>query len=166
MTEYHTDRPDEHHEGEHFADEAAFTHDAPEAAADSAFGERHDTVDGPEAPRSQQEQLGQNLRKAAEDTAYAAVGFVGLMADKAKEFYEDQKKQYAESHPDAEGEQGAKNFINQLREQLDRFIDDVNRGFRDLADRGRASGKDATTTGTHGAEGSDQPNDENKDYTI
>ena len=123
---------------------------AAEAAADlgehaDAFvaDAQHDTLSGPEPKRTATDDAAQNLRKAAEDTAYAAVGFVGLMADKAKEFYEDQRRQYAEAHPDADAEQGAKNFLAQLREQFDRFITDVNKGFHDLADRGRASGRDA-----------------------
>lgn len=99
---------------------------------------RHDTLDGSARERATQEQL-QNLRKVAEDTAYAAVGFVGLVSDKAKEFYEVQRKQYAEAHPDADAEHGAKNFLAQLKEQLDKLIEDVNRSFRDLADRGRSS---------------------------
>ena len=66
---------------------------------------------------------------------------MGLVTDKAKEFYEDQKKQYAEAHPEADAEHGAKNFLNQLKEQLDKLIDDVNRSFRDLAERGRTTGR-------------------------
>ncbi|MBB1482714.1 hypothetical protein H5392_02415 [Tessaracoccus sp. MC1865] len=180
MTEHFNDRPDDQSQGERFADEPTYTHDAteaaagqesgaeygttgttdaPDASASDAWGQQHTAVDGPEQHRSP-EQLGDNLRKAAEETAYAAVGFVGLVADKAKEFYEEQKKQYVESHPEADSEAGAKNVLAQLREQLDKFMDEINRGFRDLAERGRASGKEQ---GTHDAA---DPADENKDYTI
>ena len=158
MTEHINDR----HEDKHFGDEedfavnkdtdsTPFANDAGpvgEPTVDDAFDHaeataegRHDTVDGTDATRPSADQLGQNLRKAAEDTAYAAVGFVGLVTDKAKEFYEDQKKQYAEAHPEADAEHGAKNFLNQLKEQLDKLIDDVNRSFRDLAERGRTTGR-------------------------
>ena len=161
MTEHINERPDE--QDKHFGDEddfaandstnlndtadfvaedaTSFTDDATDAAADAA-GAPHHSVDGPEPKVTAADQMGQNFRKAAEDTAYAAVGFVGLVADKAKEFYEDQKRQYADSHPESDSDTGAKNFLAQLREQLDKFIDEVNRGFRDLAERGRASGKD------------------------
>lgn len=165
MTEHFNDRPD--HQDKHFGDEqdfavdgeharvddesTPFTNDSGpvgETVVDDALDEaeataegRHDALDGPEEqPRPTGEQLGQNLRKAAEDTAYAAVGFVGLVSEKAKAFYEDQKKQYADAHPDADAEHGAKNFLAQLKEQLDKLIEDVNRGFRDLAERGRAAG--------------------------
>ena len=162
-----------HNEHKHFGDEADLTVDAEfvddstpftndagpvgegvddaiDAAAEEADA-RHDAVD--ENLRASSEQLGQNLRKAAEDTAYAAVGFVSLVSDKAKAFYEDQKKQYADAHPEADAEHGAKNFLAQLKEQLDKLIEDVNRGFRDLADRGRTSGRTMADDVADAAEG-------------
>lgn len=84
------------------------------------------------------DQLGEGIVKFATDTAYAAVGFAGLVGDKAKAFYDDQKRQYAETHPETpEREAGAKDFLNQLKEQLDKFFDDLTRGYRDMAERGR-----------------------------
>ncbi|MDO5676227.1 MAG: hypothetical protein Q4G35_01830, partial [Propionibacteriaceae bacterium] len=138
MTENHNN------EHQHFDAEEALVVDAEHVEDSTPFDNEamgHDTIEGTESSAASSDQIGPALRKAAQDTAYAAVGFVGLVSDKAKEFYEDQKKQYAEAHPEADAEFGAKNFLAQLKEQLDKLIEDVNRGFRDLADRGRTSGK-------------------------
>ena len=101
-----------------------------------------DSATPPETEETPTSTEASSLRKAAEDTAYAAVGVVGLVADKAREFYEEQRKQYVAAHPEAEDKEGAQGFLAQLRFQLDKLVDDVSRGFRDMAERGRASTKD------------------------
>lgn len=93
----------------------------------------------PKSDRITPDQVGEGIVKFAQDTAYAAVGFAGLIGDKAKEFYEDQKRQYVETHPDADRDPGAKDFLAQLREKIDRFVEELQRGYREMADRGRAT---------------------------
>ena len=85
--------------------------------------------------KSDVDQLAEGLKKAATETAYATVGLVDLVSSKAREFYDDQKKQYATAHPD-EDAQTTSGFLTQLGSQLDKLVADIAGGFRDLADRG------------------------------
>lgn len=96
--------------------------------------------------RQSGEKLADQAMKFASETAYAAAGFANVVADKAKAFYETQKAQYAETHPDTTS-QGAKQFLDQLSDQLTKFIDDVQKGYKDMAERGRTvvSSRGATT---------------------
>lgn len=75
--------------------------------------------------------------KAAKEAGYVAAGLAGLVTDKAKAFYDEQREQYAKTHPDADKDPGAKEFLQHLSATLNRFVDDITRGIRDLADRGR-----------------------------
>lgn len=79
--------------------------------------------------RQSGEKLADQAMKFASETAYAAAGFANVVADKAKAFYETQKAQYAETHPDTTSP-GAKQFLDQLSDQLTKFIDDVQKGYR------------------------------------
>ena len=92
--------------------------------------------------KSDVDQLAEGLKKAATETAYATVGLVDLVSSKAREFYDDQKKQYATAHPD-EDAQTTSGFLTQLGSQLDKLVADIAGGFRDLADRGRSAGRDS-----------------------
>ena len=96
--------------------------------------------------RQSGEKLADQAMKFASETAYAAAGFANVVADKAKAFYETQKAQYAETHPDTTSP-GAKQFLDQLSDQLTKFIDDVQKGYKDMAERGRTvvSSRGATT---------------------
>lgn len=85
------------------------------------------------------EKFGEAAVKFAQEAGYAAAGVAGLMGDKAKAFYEEQKKQYAETHPDQDKDPGAKEFLEQLSEKLNKFVDDLAKGFKDMAERGRES---------------------------
>lgn len=82
------------------------------------------------------EKIGEAARKVATETAYAAAGVAGFVSEKARSFYDEQKKQYNEAHPDEDGP-SAKAFLDQLSEQLNRFADDLSRGFKDMAEKGR-----------------------------
>ncbi|AQP45414.1 hypothetical protein [Tessaracoccus flavus] len=130
MTDYNTDKP----QGEGMYEDAV--HDAEFVQPDEQ--PRHEDVDKSESHRPNPDQLGENFKKLANEAAYAAVGFAGLVGEKAKEFYEDQKRQYAETHPDADHDPGAKDFLAQLREKIDKFVDELTKGYKDMADRGRA----------------------------
>ena len=68
------------------------------------------------------------------------MGFVG---DKAKTFYEEQQRQYVAAHPDSEATEGAKAFLAQMREQVNKFVEELTKGYRDMVDRGRDSRHDA-----------------------
>lgn len=109
-------------------------------ASDEAAAQAHEpTEDLENAPgddRLTPERLGEAAIKFATETAYAAAGFAGLVGDKAKAFYDEQKKQYEEAHPEEDGAK-TNSFLDQLSEQLNRFADDLTRGYRDMAERGR-----------------------------
>lgn len=94
-----------------------------------------------EDARQQAEKFGDAAVKFAQEAGYAAAGFAGLVGDKAKAFYEEQKQQYAETHPDQEKDPGAKEFLEQLSDRLNKFVDDLASGFKDMAERGRESWK-------------------------
>lgn len=96
----------------------------------------------PESPKSpgDAEQLAESIKRAATETAYATVGLVDLVSSKARNFYEDQKRQYASAHPD-EDEKTTSGFLTQLGSQLDKLVDDIASSFKDLAERGRKAGQ-------------------------
>lgn len=98
---------------------------------------------GEQADRAGAENLGENIVKAATEAAFAAVGFVGFVGDKAKTFYEEQQRQYVAAHPDSESTEGAKAFLAQMREQVNKFVDELTKGYRDMVERGRDSRHDA-----------------------
>ena len=116
-------------------------------ASDEAAAQAHEpTEDLENAPgddRLTPERLGEAAIKFATETAYAAAGFAGLVGDKAKAFYDEQKKQYEEAHPEEDGAK-TNSFLDQLSEQLNRFADDLTRGYRDMAERGREVVKGST----------------------
>lgn len=116
------------------SDEAAAAAHEPGEAIENARGDERLTP----------EKIGEAARKVATETAYAAAGFAGLVGEKARAFYDEQKKQYADAHPD-EDAPSAKAFLDQLSEQLNRFADDLSRGYRDMAERGRDVVKGNTT---------------------
>ncbi|GAB3812198.1 hypothetical protein GCM10028820_04720 [Tessaracoccus terricola] len=97
-----------------------------------------------EDAKQQAEKFGEAARKFAQDAGYAAAGFAGLVGDKAKAFYEEQKQQYAETHPDQDKDPGAKEFLEQLSDKLNKFVEDLAKGFRDLSERGRESWSSST----------------------
>ena len=148
MSDYNQ-RPDNEH---NFDDEAAYVEaesidepvvdpHEPIVDAGDAPGEEAEGHDKLEKATVELNQLGENLARAAADAAYATIGLVGLVSDRVKEFYADQKKHYADEHPDLEGEPEAKHVISRFGEQVDRFVGDIGTTIRDLADRGRASSK-------------------------
>lgn len=97
---------------------------------------QRDQLSGPQRTETN---LTDDLRKIAADAAYAATGFATFLGDKAKDFYDDQRRQYAATHPDAEKDPGAKEFLAQLNERLNAFVEDLTRSFRDMSERGRRS---------------------------
>ena len=109
-------------------------------ASDEAAAAAHEPGEEIESARGDDrltpEKIGEAARKVATETAYAAAGFAGLVGEKARAFYDEQKKQYADAHPD-EDAPSAKAFLDQLSEQLGRLADDLSRGYKEMAERGR-----------------------------
>lgn len=127
---------------EHNINESTINENAEDKrASDQAAAEAHEPTEEVEsAPRGEDrltpEKVGDAAVKFATDTAYAAAGFAGLVGEKAKAFYDEQKEQYAKSHPD-EDAPTAKAFLGQLSEQLNRFADELSRGYQEMAEKGR-----------------------------
>ncbi len=108
-----------------------------ETTPDGPNPETGDAIENaPDDQKATADNIGDAARKVAAETAYAAAGFAGLVGEKAKAFYDEQKKQYADAHPD-EDTPGARAFLQQLSDQLNRFTEELTRGYRDLAERGR-----------------------------
>ncbi|NHB84615.1 hypothetical protein G7085_08325 [Tessaracoccus sp. HDW20] len=101
-------------------------------ADDAQATEAHDRL---QKATDELNQLGDNLAKVAADAAYATIGLVGVVSDRVKGYYEEQKKQYSTDHPDLTEEPTAKHLLSQLNDQLDSFVGDLGKVFRDLVDR-------------------------------
>lgn len=133
MTEDNTDKTIT---DENTTEESRNGEQAPDRAASDA-GQPTDEIENVDAEdRITSEKLGDAAIKFATETAYAAAGFAGLVGEKAKAFYDEQKEQYAKAHPD-EDAPSAKAFLNQLSEQLGRFADDLSKGYKEMAEKGR-----------------------------
>ena len=136
---------------DNFLDEAEATVEAHQPivdAGDAPGSEAHDRL---ETTTAELNQLGENLAKAAADAAYATIGAVGLVSDRVKEYYSDQLKQYAADHPDLAEEPNASHLLSRFSEQLEGFVGDVGKLFRDLVDRGRAGARTAADTAEEAA---------------
>ena len=86
--------------------------------------------------RTDNERLDDAALRFMADAAYAVAGFAGLVGEKARAFYDEQRAEYAKTHPDVESP-GAREFLEQLGSHLNRFVDEINKGFRELSDKGR-----------------------------
>ncbi len=82
------------------------------------------------------ESFTQSTAKFAADAAYALAGVAGMLGDKAREFYDEQRAEYAKTHPDVDSP-GAKEFLSQLGTHLDKFVEELSKGFQELSARGR-----------------------------
>ena len=127
----------------------------PDAGAEQMDADRetgtHEGQVIPEEPRGRtdNERLDDAALRFVADAAYAVAGFAGLVGERAKAFYDEQRAEYAKTHPDVESP-GAREFLEQLGSHLNRFVDDINRGFRDLSDKGREVVN--ARPGNHGAD--------------
>ena len=86
--------------------------------------------------RTDNEKLDDAALRFMADAAYAVAGFAGLVGERARAFYDEQRAEYAKTHPDVESP-GAREFLEQLGSHLDRFVDEINRGFKELSEKGR-----------------------------
>ncbi|MDO5067307.1 MAG: hypothetical protein Q4D96_08525 [Propionibacteriaceae bacterium] len=118
-----------------------------EVHAEQVFGEEAEqaaeTVDGEviephAAPGVEEERkpFGEEAARFVADAGYAIAGFAGLVGEKARAFYDEQKAEYARTHPDSDAP-GARQFVEQLGVHLNKFVEEINRGFRELSEKGR-----------------------------
>lgn len=97
-------------------------------------------IDGPTESRTDRgDKIAEDIRRIASDTAYAAAGFAGLVGEKAKEFYDEQRRQYTTAHPEAESDPGAKAFLTQMKEKINAFVEELSKSYREMAERGRST---------------------------
>lgn len=82
------------------------------------------------------EQLGDAVIKFAAETAYAAAGVANVLAEKAREFYEAQRKQIAEQTPEGV-DPNFRQFVDAMPDQFKGFMDEATKAFHDMAERGR-----------------------------
>lgn len=127
----HHDTPEQQHDAGPAHEPLLDADDAKEPEPGNEEVEAHD------GPRTQGEKLAGDVRRMAREGAYAAAGFAGFVSEKAKEFYDEQREQYRQAHPDADAEPGAKEFLAQMRDKLHEFVDGLTRTWQDMADRGR-----------------------------
>ena len=111
-----------------------------------------DAIESTEKPRLSQGEPG----KIAQEVGYAVAGFASFVGEKAKAFFDDQKQQYVAAHPD-ETEPGAKEFLAQLNDRLNKFVDDIAKGYRDMTDRGRETVKNGPKSWTSKPADTDSP---------
>ncbi|MDO5083594.1 MAG: hypothetical protein Q4D89_09345 [Arachnia propionica] len=115
-----------------------------ETHAEQVFGDEAEqateTVDGEVVtePHTDEERkpFGEDAARFVVDAGYAIAGFAGLVGEKAKAFYDDQKAEYAKTHPEVDAP-GARQFLEQLGTHLNKFVDEINKGFRELSEKGR-----------------------------
>ena len=126
MSQEQHDRMDEHPAGTDEREEPTRVTGTPEGEVVSETGRA----------RTDNEKLDDAALRFMADAAYAVAGFAGLVGERARAFYDEQRAEYAKAHPDVESP-GAKEFLEQLGSHLNRFVDEINKGFRELSDKGR-----------------------------
>ncbi|HRL50397.1 MAG TPA: hypothetical protein PLA49_13605 [Propioniciclava sp.] len=84
------------------------------------------------------EKLGDAAIKFATETVYAAAGLANVVAEKAKEFYDSQRKQIAENTPEGV-DPNFRQFVDSMPDQFKTFMDDATKAFHDLSERGRTT---------------------------
>lgn len=113
--------------------------------ADDTHESINEELENHDGPRNQGEKVAEDLKRIATDAAHAAAGFAGFLGDKAREFYDEQRKQYVEAHPESEDDPEAKQFLNQIRDRFNSFFEDLSKGYKDMADRGSQYFKSGAT---------------------
>ncbi|HHU40152.1 MAG TPA: hypothetical protein GXZ45_12840 [Propionibacterium sp.] len=84
------------------------------------------------------EQLGDAVIKFATETAYAAAGVANVLAEKAKVFYEAQRKEIEAKAPEGV-DPNFRQFVDTMPDQFKGFIDEATKAFHDMAERGRTT---------------------------
>ncbi|WP_342372203.1 hypothetical protein PCC79_14175 [Propioniciclava soli] len=87
------------------------------------------------------EKVGEAAVKFASETAFAAAGVADLIAAKAREFFDTQRRQLAEKTPEGI-DPNFKQFVDGMPDQFKVFLDEVTRQYHDMAERGRSAVSD------------------------
>lgn len=82
------------------------------------------------------EKLGELAVKFATDTLYAAAGFASVVAERAREYYDNQRKHLADKNPEG-ADPTFKAFVDSMPDQIKNLLDEVQKGYHDLAEKGR-----------------------------
>lgn len=82
------------------------------------------------------ERFGEAAMKIAQDTAYVAAGIANVIAEKTKELIESQRSHLAERTPEGV-DPNFKTFVEQMPDQFKALMDDAQKQFQELAERGR-----------------------------
>lgn len=106
-----------------FVEDVTADHTSPE----SAFGH---------GEKMTPEKLGDAAVKFASETAFAAAGVANLIAEKAREFFELQRRQLADKTPEGV-DPNFKQFVDTMPHQFKGFLDEVTKQYHDMAERGR-----------------------------
>lgn len=138
-----TDQPNEQDRHDE-AQGAAVTPDAP--ATETHIGEvpGSEKEHGPTLTQGEKftpEKLGDAAIKFATETVYAAAGLANVLAEKAKEFYEAQRKQIAANAPEGV-DPNFRKFVDSMPDQFKTLMDDASKAFHDLSERGRTTMSD------------------------
>ena len=119
--------------------------DRRDEAADAAEQGRHDEVHASatdptltQGEKFTPEKLGDAAIKFATETVYAAAGLANVIAEKAKELYDAQRKQIADNTPEGV-DPNFRKFVDSMPDQFKTFMDDATKAFHDLSDRGRTT---------------------------
>lgn len=119
--------------------------EATDAAAEQARRDEVHAVAGEptlaEGEKFTPEKLGDAAIKFATETVYAAAGLANVIAEKAKEFYDAQRKQIADNTPDGV-DPNFRKFVDSMPDQFKTFMDDATKAFHDLSERGRTTMSD------------------------
>ncbi len=120
-------------------------HEAPDAATQGArHDEVHASATDPTLTQGEKftpEKLGDAAIKFATETVYAAAGLANVIAEKAKDLYEAQRKQIADNTPEGV-DPNFRKFVDSMPDQFQAFMDDATKAFHDLSDRGRTTMSD------------------------
>lgn len=89
---------------------------------------------GHEPPKREAEQLGETALKYLADTAFAVAGLAASLADRAKEYYEEQRREAVERQDEDSLQHKA--FV-QAPDEVRRLLDELASGYQELVRRGR-----------------------------
>lgn len=100
-------------------------------------GEHVDADKNSDEPQPPLDQLSASVARAAQEAGYAVAGFASYVGEKARGFYDEQRKNYVAAHPEQAESQEGQRFLEQLQSQIGKLVEDATRAYRDFAERGR-----------------------------
>lgn len=125
---------------EQFEETADQAHEDANAAAGDASDGFRDATDASltAGEKFTPEKLGEAAIKFATETAYAAAGLANVLAEKAKEFYDAQRKEIAAKTPEGV-DPNFRQFVDAMPDQFKGFMDEATKAFHEMAERGRVT---------------------------